>query len=151
MRKSSGRPCGVGLVLVGSSEQLGCQIFQTCPSGEVHQMSCTAIGMSQPARHSNKTLMSELGGRSQSARTYLEKNIEALETASVDEVRLICALHYSVNDADGQIIMIALRALNEANVDASDLTSDKCEVAIVELNTYTLKSSAEVAVLLTNL
>jgi len=117
MRKSSGRPCGVGLVLVGSSEQLGCQIFQTCPSGEVHQMSCTAIG-----------------GRSQSARTYLEKNMEALETASVDEM-----------------IMIALRALNESNVDASDLTSDKCEVAIVELNTYTLKSAAEVTTLLTNL
>lgn len=134
MRKSSGRPCGVGLVLVGSSEQLGCQIFQTCPSGEVHQMSCTAIG-----------------GRSQSARTYLEKNMEALETASVDEVRLLYALHYSVNDVDGQMIMIALRALNESNVDASDLTSDKCEVAIVELNTYTLKSAAEVTTLLTNL
>jgi 20S proteasome subunit alpha 6 len=90
--------------------------------------------------------MCELGGRSQSARTYLEKNMEALETASVDEVRLLYALHYSVNDVDGQ-----LRALNESNVDASDLTSDKCEVAIVELNTYTLKSAAEVTTLLTNL
>lgn len=49
------------------------------------------------------------------------------------------------------MIMIALRALNESNVDASDLTSDKCEVAIVELNTYTLKSAAEVTTLLTNL
>ncbi len=108
----------------------------------------------EPVKHSNnpnKTLMCELGGRSQSARTYLEKNMEALETASVDEVRLLYALHYSVNDVDGQMIMIALRALNESNVDASDLTSDKCEVAIVELNTYTLKSAAEVTTLLTNL
>ena len=64
----------------------------------------------------------------------------------------ICYLNAnSVNDVDGQMIMIALRALNESNVDASDLTSDKCEVAIVELNTYTLKSAAEVTTLLTNL
>lgn len=43
-RESAGRPCGVGLVIVGSSEDTGCQILQTCPSGDVCQMWCTAIG-----------------------------------------------------------------------------------------------------------
>jgi len=44
-RQSNGRPCGVGLVLVGNSKELGCQIFQSCPSGDVSQMRCTSIGM----------------------------------------------------------------------------------------------------------
>lgn len=76
--------------------------------------------------------------------------MEVFEIVSVDEVRLLYVLYYFVNDVDGQMIMIVLRVLNELNVDVSDFILDKCEVVIVELNIYTLKSAVEVIILLIN-
>lgn len=60
------RPFGVGL-LVGSVDEAGSHLFETCPSGNYYEYYAMAIG-----------------DRCQSAKTYLEKNYESLPTASVD-------------------------------------------------------------------
>ncbi len=52
------RPFGVGL-LVGSVDETGTHLFETCPSGNYYEYLAMAIG-----------------ARSQSAKTYLEKNFE---------------------------------------------------------------------------
>lgn len=52
------RPFGVGL-LVGSVDETGAHLFETCPSGNYYEYIAMAIG-----------------ARSQSAKTYLEKNFE---------------------------------------------------------------------------
>lgn len=52
------RPFGVGL-LVGSVDETGTHLFETCPSGNYYEYLAMAIG-----------------ARSQSAKTYLEKNYE---------------------------------------------------------------------------
>lgn len=52
------RPFGVGL-LVGSVDETGTHLFETCPSGNYYEYVAMAIG-----------------ARSQSAKTYLEKNFE---------------------------------------------------------------------------
>jgi len=53
------RPFGVGL-LVGSVDETGTHLFETCPSGNYYEYVAMAIG-----------------ARSQSAKTYLEKNYES--------------------------------------------------------------------------
>jgi 20S proteasome subunit alpha 6 len=53
------RPFGVGL-LVGSVDETGTHLFETCPSGNYYEYVSMAIG-----------------ARSQSAKTYLEKNYES--------------------------------------------------------------------------
>ena len=52
------RPFGVGL-LVGSIDETGTHLFETCPSGNYYEYIAMAIG-----------------ARSQSSKTYLEKNFE---------------------------------------------------------------------------
>ncbi len=58
------RPFGVGL-LVGSVDETGTHLFETCPSGNYYEYFAMAIG-----------------ARSQSAKTYLEKNFESFAQAS---------------------------------------------------------------------
>ena len=60
----SKRPFGVG-ILLGGIDSLGTHLFETSPSGEYFEYYGQAIG-----------------ARSQSAKTYLEKNFESFKSAS---------------------------------------------------------------------
>ena len=62
------RPFGVGL-LVGSVDETGTHLFETCPSGNYYEYAAMAIG-----------------ARSQSAKTYLEKNFEQFGNLSWQEL-----------------------------------------------------------------
>jgi 20S proteasome subunit alpha 6 len=62
------RPFGVGLIIAGFDNG-GPHIVETKPSAEVVEMHATSIG-----------------ARSQSARTYLEKNLEAFKTATLEQL-----------------------------------------------------------------
>lgn len=65
-QNSSKRPFGVGLLVVGC-DQKGPHIFETCPSGNYLEYFAMAIG-----------------GRSTSAKTYLEKHFESFENMDVN-------------------------------------------------------------------
>jgi len=62
------RPYGVGLLLAGFDKG-GPRVYQTCPSGNVHECFAAAIG-----------------ARSQSGRTYLEKHYESFPGCDRDEM-----------------------------------------------------------------
>jgi len=62
------RPYGVGLLIVGY-DATGTHLYETCPSGNCYDYIAQAIG-----------------GRSQSARTYLEKSFKDYANASKDEL-----------------------------------------------------------------
>ncbi|KAL0483517.1 proteasome subunit alpha-1 [Acrasis kona] len=96
-QRSSKRPYGVGLLISGYDEQTGTHLFQTEPSGNYYEYKAIAIG-----------------ARSQSARTYFEKNYQTFEEA--DEETLI--LH-------------ALRALKGTTGDNVELTSKNASISIV--------------------
>jgi 20S proteasome subunit alpha 6 len=80
----SKRPFGVGL-LVGAIDEAGTHIFETCPSGNYYEYKAMAIG-----------------DRCQSAKTYLEKNFETFDNASLDDLikHGIEALRASAQDVD---------------------------------------------------
>jgi len=65
-QRYSQRAYGVGLIVVGYDGH-GPQVFETCPSGNFYEYHAVAIG-----------------GRSQSAKTYLEKHFETFPDASLD-------------------------------------------------------------------
>ncbi|XP_050537219.1 proteasome subunit alpha type-1 [Daktulosphaira vitifoliae] len=62
------RPYGVGLLVAGYDDN-GPHIFQTCPSANYTDCKAMAIG-----------------SRSQSARTYLERNLDAFKECSLEEL-----------------------------------------------------------------
>ena len=62
------RPFGVGL-LVGSIDETGTHLFETCPSGNYYEYTAMAIG-----------------ARNQSAKTYLEKNFEQFAPLGWEEL-----------------------------------------------------------------
>ena len=62
------RPFGVGL-LVGAVDETGTHLFETCPSGNYYEYISMAIG-----------------ARSQSAKTYLEKNFEQFANQNWQEL-----------------------------------------------------------------
>ncbi|CAM9527722.1 unnamed protein product, partial [Discosporangium mesarthrocarpum] len=62
------RPYGVGM-LVAAHDHTGPHLFQTCPSGNFYEHYAMAIG-----------------ARSQSAKTYLEKEFETFEECNEDEL-----------------------------------------------------------------
>lgn len=64
----SKRPYGVGL-LVGSIDEAGTHLFETCPSGNFYEYVSMAIG-----------------DRCQSAKTYLEKHFENFKTLGADDL-----------------------------------------------------------------
>jgi len=90
------RPFGVGLLVAGYDEQ-GPHIYQTCPSANYFDCKAMAIG-----------------ARLQSARTYLERNLEAFPTASLDD-----------------LIKHGLRALRDTLPNEVELTTKNCSVGIV--------------------
>ena len=62
------RPYGVGL-LVACRDATGPHLYENCPSGNYNEYLAVAIG-----------------ARSQSAKTYLEKHVDAFKAATVDEL-----------------------------------------------------------------
>lgn len=94
------RPYGVGLLVAGVDDK-GPHLFEFQPSGLCEEMSAFAIG-----------------GRSQMARTYLEKNLDQFESAGREE-----------------LIKHGLRALKESLVQDRELTVENTSVGVVGIET----------------
>lgn len=79
-QRASSRPYGVALLVAGYDEA-GPHIYESCPSGSFHEYFAMAIG-----------------GRSQSAKTYLEKNFESFKSLGQQELlkHAVKALHASM-------------------------------------------------------
>ena len=94
----SKRPYGVGM-LVGGVDAAGTHIFETLPSGEYFEYYAMAIG-----------------ARSQSAKTYLEKNYESFPQCSAEQLikHGVAALRASAQEVD----------LNEKNVSIGIVGAD---------------------------
>lgn len=90
------RPFGVGLLVVGYDEK-GPHVYQTCPSSNYYDCRAMAIG-----------------ARSQSARTYLERNFSKFPACSADE-----------------LIRYGLYALRESLPSGLELSPSNCSVGIV--------------------
>lgn len=90
------RPFGVGLLIAAFDDQ-GPHIVQTCPSAHVYDTACMAIG-----------------ARSQSARTYLERNLKDFPAADLPAL-----IHH------------ALRALHDTLPTETRLTHKNTTLAVV--------------------
>lgn len=90
------RPYGVGLIVAGFDSS-GPHIYQTCPSANFFDCKAMAIG-----------------SRSQSARTYLEKRLDALPSSDLD-----------------QLVHHALLALRECLPNDTSLTKENVSIGIV--------------------
>lgn len=96
-QNSSKRPYGVGL-LIGGVDETGPHLFETCPSGNYYEYYAMAIG-----------------GRSTSAKTYLEKHFES----------------FADMDLDG-LLQFALNAMNKTTTGSdSTLTAKSVSVAVL--------------------
>lgn len=95
-QNSSKRPYGVGLLVAGVDEK-GPHIFETCPSGNYYEYFAMAIG-----------------GRSTSAKTYLEKHFDSFKTADVDA-----------------LIKHALEAMNKTTASDQSLTAKNTTVSVI--------------------
>jgi len=89
------RPFGVGILVAGYDSQS--HIYQLCPSANYFDCKSMAIG-----------------ARSQSARTYLERNLDKFGESSYEE-----------------IISHGLRALRECLPNEQELTTKNCTIAVV--------------------
>jgi 20S proteasome subunit alpha 6 len=96
---SSGkRPFGVGL-LVGGYDEKGPHLFQTCPSGHYYEFFAMAIG-----------------GRSTSAKTYLEKHFEKFADLQLDE-----------------LIQYGVEAMNKTTVSKGEtLTAKNTSICVID-------------------
>lgn len=94
------RPFGVGILIAGQDEQ-GPHILQLDPSANFFD--CKAMS---------------IGARSQSARTYLERNLSKFLDSSKEE-----------------LITHGLKALRECLPSEQELTSKNCSLAVVGVNT----------------
>jgi 20S proteasome subunit alpha 6 len=90
------RPFGVGLLVAGYDSQ-GSHIYQLCPSA--NYFDCKAMS---------------IGARSQSARTYLERNLDKFRDSSYEE-----------------IIAHGLRALRECLPNEQELNTKNCTISVV--------------------
>lgn len=90
------RPFGVGILIAGYDEK-GPHIFQTCPSANYYNCKAMAIG-----------------SRSQSARTYLERNIDKFADCNAEE-----------------LIKHGLLALRETLPNEQQLSTKNCSISIV--------------------
>ncbi|KAH9252069.1 hypothetical protein BASA81_010051 [Batrachochytrium salamandrivorans] len=106
---SSNRPYGVGLLVAGYDRN-GPHLFETDPSGLFTEFQAIAIG-----------------SRSQSARTYFERHLEAFADASVED-----------------LVTHALRALQGAAANDTNLSPVNVTLAVVGQNyNFKLWSGAE--------
>lgn len=94
------RPFGVGLLVAGFDDQ-GAHIYQTCPSA--NYFDCKAMS---------------IGARSQSARTYLEKNLDTFMTLTLEE-----------------LVKHGLRALRDTLPNEVDLSSKNVSIGYVGKDT----------------
>ncbi|RCI07710.1 hypothetical protein L249_5710 [Ophiocordyceps polyrhachis-furcata BCC 54312] len=94
------RPYGVGLLVAGVDEK-GPHLYEFQPSGMTEEMTAFAIG-----------------ARSQMARTYLERNIDAFADCSREE-----------------LVKHGLKALRESLVQDKELTLDNTSVGLVGIET----------------
>jgi len=108
---SSGkRPYGVGLLVAGFDEN-GPHLFQTCPSGHYYEYFAMAIG-----------------GRSTSAKTYLEKHFEKFNDLGLED-----------------LIQYGVEAMNKTTVSKGEsLTVKNTSVCIVDKDGYRELASADV-------
>jgi len=90
------RPYGVGLLLIGYDET-GSHLFEFQPTGQVLEYRAASIG-----------------ARSQSARTYLERNVDSFENSSREE-----------------LILHGLRALRDTLPQEKELTSANTTIGVV--------------------
>jgi len=109
-QNSSGkRPYGVGLLVAGYDEQ-GPHIFQTCPSGNYFEYYAMAIG-----------------GRSTSAKTFLEKHFDKFPDMQTDE-----------------LVQYAVDAMNKTTVSKGEnLTLKNTAVSIVDKEGFRELSAVE--------
>ena len=104
----SKRPFGVG-ILLGGYDSAGTHLFETIPSGEYYEYYAQAIG-----------------ARSQSARTYLEKNVDQFKNCSLED-----------------LIKHGVKALR-ASAQEIELNSKNVSVGIVGVDTEFTKLCARV-------
>lgn len=102
------RPYGVGLLIAGVDER-GPHLFEFQPSGMTEEMLAFAIG-----------------ARSQMARTYLERNIDAFADCSREE-----------------LVKHGLRALKESLVQDKELTVENTSVGVCGIATVDGKKKVE--------
>eukprot|EP00440_Ansanella_granifera_P061097 gb/GFBE01066230.1/.p1 GENE.gb/GFBE01066230.1/~~gb/GFBE01066230.1/.p1 ORF type:complete len:268 (+),score=76.81 gb/GFBE01066230.1/:1-804(+) len=95
-QNSSKRPFGVGLLVAGCDEK-GPHLFETCPSGNYFEYYAMAIG-----------------GRSTSAKTYLEKYFSEFESCDLDA-----------------LVKHALEAMNKTTASDQSLTVKNTSVAVI--------------------
>jgi len=107
-QNSSKRPYGVGLLVAGVDEK-GPHLFETCPSGNYFEYYAMAIG-----------------SRSTSAKTYLEKNLEAFKTADSET-----------------LLQMAVEAMNRTTGSETTLTTKNTSVTIVEKGKYRMLGEEE--------
>merc|ERR1712217_461638 len=98
-QNSSKRPYGVGMLAVGVDEK-GPRLFETCPSGNHFEYYAMAIG-----------------GKSTSAKTYLEKNYEEFAKADFEA-----------------LVQHALEAMNKTTASDQPLTVKNTAVAVISMN-----------------
>lgn len=113
-QNSSGkRPYGVGLLVAGFDEQ-GPHLFQTCPSGNYFEYYAMAIG-----------------GRSTSAKTYLEKHFERFPDMQLEEL-----IQYGM-DAMNKTTVSKGENLNAKNTSVAIVDKDGFrELPVADLQTY---------------
>jgi len=107
-QNSSKRPYGVGMLVVGCDEK-GPHIHETCPSGNSFEYFAMAIG-----------------GRSTSAKTYLEKHFDSFSTMTVDE-----------------LIQHALEAMNKTTPSDQSLSTKNTSVVVISTTESYREVSAE--------
>eukprot|EP00929_Paragymnodinium_shiwhaense_P035289 TRINITY_DN1906_c0_g2_i1.p2 TRINITY_DN1906_c0_g2~~TRINITY_DN1906_c0_g2_i1.p2 ORF type:complete len:265 (-),score=98.78 TRINITY_DN1906_c0_g2_i1:107-901(-) len=95
-QNSSKRPYGVGL-LIGGVDEKGPHLFETCPSGNYFEYHAMAIG-----------------GRSTSAKTYMEKHFESFGKLEVKA-----------------LVQHAMEALNKTTASDTPLTTKNVSVAVI--------------------
>lgn len=114
------RPYGVGLLVIGY-DQTGAHLYETCPSGNYFDYRAQAIG-----------------GRFQSAKTYLERRLASFEDSSLDE--LVRHALFALRET------LASGAPGAADKEGdTKLTAQNVSIAIVGENTpYTLLEGAAI-------
>merc|ERR1719359_661668 len=98
-QNSSKRPYGVGLLIAGVDEK-GPHLFETCPSGNYFEYHAMAIG-----------------GRSTSAKTYMEKHFEKFMDTDVEA-----------------LLQYAVEVLNKTTASDTPLSVKNTAVAVIGIN-----------------
>jgi len=115
-QKSSKRPYGVGLLVAGYDTN-GPHIYETCPSGNYYEYKAFAIG-----------------GRSQSAKTYLEKHVESFPGCNLEDLitHVVKSINVTSGDTDlsTENICIAYVGLD---TDFTELTKEQLEPYIQKI------------------